>query len=86
MVPHKNETKECAEEEVDNAEFLTRLPACSFQGHSGFNRTEHGCHLWHPQDQKVTFSSRNKSYSSAIIKRKEDHLNSEVTENLSSVF
>lgn len=36
MVLHKNETNEFSEEEVENAECLTRPPAYSFRGHSGF--------------------------------------------------
>lgn len=61
----------CSEEEVENTEFLTRLLACSFQGHSGFDvdQSKGVIHdAWRSQEQKVTFSSRNKSYPSTIKK------------------
>lgn len=54
VVPHKNETKEYSKEEIENAEFLTRPPACSFWSHSGFDEDQskgviHD--VWYPQEQ-----------------------------------
>lgn len=54
MVPHKNETKECSEEEIENAEFLTRPPAYSFWSYSGFDEDQSmGVirDVWYPQEQ-----------------------------------
>lgn len=42
--------------------------------------------VWHSHEQKSLFFSRNKSHSSAIIKRKKGYSNSKVVENLSCVF
>lgn len=58
MVLHKNETEQCAEEEVENAEFLTRPPACSRQDHSGFDENQSMdviSDVWHPQEEKSLF-------------------------------
>ena len=80
---------ECSEEEVENVEFLTRPLACSFWGHSGFEEDQSmgAVHdVWHSREQRSLFFSRNKSHSSAIIKRKKGYLNSKVVENLSCVF
>lgn len=42
--------------------------------------------VWHSHEQKSLIFSRNKSHSSAIIKRKKGYSNSKVVENLNCVF
>lgn len=87
VVLHKNETKQCSEEEAENAEFLSSPPACSFGSHSGFDEN---------QSMDVTGEvgiHRDKCYSffsfleiGAIIKIRKDYLNSEVAVSLSRVL
>lgn len=87
VVLHKNETKQCSEEKVENAEFLSSPPACSFSSHSGFDENQNMDAIGEVRIH------RDKYYSffsfleiSAIIEIRKDYLNSEVAVNLSHVL
>lgn len=90
MVLHKNEPKECSEEEVENGEFLSRPPpACSFRTHSGFDENQSMDvigNVGHPQEQVLLFFFFFFLEISSIIKIRKDSLNSEVAVNPSCVL